>query len=291
MENLLTAQSHIELNTPNNNTINIGNDQPFVLFGGMNVLESKEMAFEIAEQYVDICQRLGIDYVFKASFDKANRSSLHSYRGPGLEQGIDWLGQIKEKFNVPIITDVHEPHQAAPVAEVADIIQLPAFLSRQTDLVHAMAKTDAIINIKKAQFLAPHEMRHIVNKCLEAGNDKLILCERGSAFGYNNLVVDMLGFDTMKQMDIPVFFDVTHSLQQPGARSDSAGGRREQITTLARAGMATGLAGLFLEAHPNPETAKCDGPCALRMSQLEPFLRQLKQIDDLVKGFEVLDTQ
>lgn len=291
MENLLTAQSHIELNTPNNNTINIGNDQPFVLFGGMNVLESKEMAFEIAEQYVDICQRLGIDYVFKASFDKANRSSLHSYRGPGLEQGIDWLGQIKEKFNVPIITDVHEPHQAAPVAEVANIIQLPAFLSRQTDLVHAMAKTDAIINIKKAQFLAPHEMRHIVNKCLEAGNDKLILCERGSAFGYNNLVVDMLGFDTMKQMDIPVFFDVTHSLQQPGARSDSAGGRREQITTLARAGMATGLAGLFLEAHPNPETAKCDGPCALRMSQLEPFLRQLKQIDDLVKGFEVLDTQ
>jgi len=290
MENLSVAQSHITLNTPNNDTINIGNDQPFVLFGGMNVLESKELAFEIAEQYVDICKRLGIGYVFKASFDKANRSSLHSYRGPGLEQGIDWLGQIKEKFQVPIITDVHEPHQAAPVAEVADIIQLPAFLSRQTDLVHAMAKTDAIINIKKAQFLAPHEMRHIVNKCLEGGNDKLILCERGSAFGYNNLVVDMLGFDTMKQMNIPVLFDVTHSLQQPGARSDSAGGRREQITTLARAGMATGLAGLFLEAHPNPETAKCDGPCALRMSQLEPFLRQLKQIDDLVKGFEVLDT-
>ncbi|MBP6496172.1 MAG: 3-deoxy-8-phosphooctulonate synthase [Psychrobacter sp.] len=290
MENLLTAQSHIQLNTPNNKSIHIGNDQPFVLFGGMNVLESKEMAFEIAEQYVDICQRLQIGYVFKASFDKANRSSLTSYRGPGLEKGIDWLGQIKEKFQVPIITDVHEPYQAAPVAEVADIIQLPAFLSRQTDLVHAMAKTDAIINIKKAQFLAPHEMRHIVNKCLEGGNDKLILCERGSAFGYNNLVVDMLGFDTMKQMEIPVFFDVTHSLQQPGARSDSAGGRREQITTLARAGMATGIAGLFLEAHPNPETAKCDGPCALRMSQLEPFLRQLKQLDNLVKGFETLDT-
>lgn len=290
MENSLTAQSHIDLNTPDNKTIHIGNDQPFVLFGGMNVLESKELAFEIAEQYVEICQRLGIGYVFKASFDKANRSSLYSYRGPGLAQGIDWLGQIKEKFQVPIITDVHEPHQAAPVAEVADIIQLPAFLSRQTDLVHSMAKTDAIINIKKAQFLAPHEMRHIVNKCLEGGNDKLILCERGSAFGYNNLVVDMLGFDTMKQMDIPVFFDVTHSLQQPGARSDSAGGRREQITTLARAGMATGLAGLFLEAHPNPEDAKCDGPCALRMNQLEPFLRQLKQIDDLVKGFDVLDT-
>ncbi|WP_201575245.1 3-deoxy-8-phosphooctulonate synthase [Psychrobacter sp. H8-1] len=290
MDNLLTAQSHIQLSTPDNHSINIGNDQPFVLFGGMNVLESKELAFEIAEQYIDICQRLGIGYVFKASFDKANRSSLHSFRGPGLEKGVDWLGQIKEKYNVPIITDVHEPYQAEPVAEVADIIQLPAFLSRQTDLVQAMAKTGAIINIKKAQFLAPHEMRHILNKCLEAGNDKLILCERGSAFGYNNLVVDMLGFDTMKQMEVPVFFDVTHSLQQPGARSDSAGGRREQITTLARAGMATGLAGLFLEAHPNPEAAKCDGPCALRMSQLEPFLRQLKQIDELVKGFEVLDT-
>lgn len=291
MDNVLTAQSHIELKSGNNHIINIGNDQPFVLFGGMNVLESKELAFEIAEQYIEICERLGIGYVFKASFDKANRSSLHSFRGPGLEQGVDWLGQIKEKLQVPIITDVHEPYQAQPVAEVADIIQLPAFLSRQTDLVEAMAKTDAIINIKKAQFLAPHEMRHIMNKCLEAGNDKLILCERGSAFGYNNLVVDMLGFDTMKQMDVPVFFDVTHSLQQPGARSDSAGGRREQITTLARAGMATGLAGLFLEAHPNPEAAKCDGPCALRTSQLEPFLRQLKQIDELVKGFEVLDTQ
>ncbi|WP_298980952.1 3-deoxy-8-phosphooctulonate synthase [uncultured Psychrobacter sp.] len=291
MDNVLTAQSHIELKSGNNHIINIGNDQPFVLFGGMNVLESKELAFEIAEQYIDICERLGIGYVFKASFDKANRSSLHSFRGPGLEKGVDWLGQIKEKLQVPIITDVHEPYQAQPVAEVADIIQLPAFLSRQTDLVEAMAKTDAIINIKKAQFLAPHEMRHIMNKCLEAGNDKLILCERGSAFGYNNLVVDMLGFDTMKQMDVPVFFDVTHSLQQPGARSDSAGGRREQITTLARAGMATGLAGLFLEAHPNPEAAKCDGPCALRTSQLEPFLRQLKQIDELVKGFEVLDTQ
>lgn len=285
MTALTQAQSQIQLND-----ISIANDKPFVLFGGMNVLESKELAFEIAEGYIDICNRLGIGYVFKASFDKANRSSLNSYRGPGLEKGVDWLGQIKEKYNVPIITDVHEPYQAEPVAEVADIIQLPAFLSRQTDLVQAMARTGAIINVKKAQFLAPHEMRHIINKCLEAGNDKIILCERGTSFGYNNLVVDMLGFDTMKKMDVPVFFDVTHSLQQPGARSDSAGGRREQITTLASAGMATGLAGLFLEAHPEPELAKCDGPCALRMSQLEAFLTQLKQIDDLVKGFSVLDT-
>ena len=283
--NLPTPQPHIQLND-----ITIGNDQPFVLFGGMNVLESKDLAFEIAESYIDICKRLNIGYVFKASFDKANRSSLYSFRGPGLEKGIEWLSDIKKAFNVPIITDVHEPYQAEPVAAVADIIQLPAFLSRQTDLVAAMAKTGAIINVKKAQFLAPHEMKHIINKCLEAGNDKIILCERGSAFGYNNLVVDMLGFDTMKKMQVPVFFDVTHSLQQPGARADSAGGRREQITTLARAGMATGLAGLFLEAHPNPDVAKCDGPCALRLSQLEPFLAQLKQLDTLVKGFEVLDT-
>lgn len=284
-DKLPTPQSHIQLND-----ITIGNDQPFVLFGGMNVLESKDLAFEIAESYIDICKRLNIGYVFKASFDKANRSSLYSFRGPGLEKGIEWLSDIKKAFKVPIITDVHEPYQAEPVAAVADIIQLPAFLSRQTDLVAAMAKTGAIINVKKAQFLAPHEMKHIINKCLEAGNDKIILCERGSAFGYNNLVVDMLGFDTMKKMQVPVFFDVTHSLQQPGARADSAGGRREQITTLARAGMATGLAGLFLEAHPNPDVAKCDGPCALRLSQLEPFLAQLKQLDTLVKGFEVLDT-
>lgn len=285
MTELMQARSTIELGN-----IRMGNDLPFVLFGGMNVLESKDLAFEIAETYIDITTRLGIPYVFKASFDKANRSSLHSYRGPGMEQGIEWLRELKAKYNVPIITDVHEPYQAAPVAEVADIIQLPAFLSRQTDLVEAMAKTQAIINIKKAQFLAPHEMRHILQKCLEAGNDKLILCERGSAFGYNNLVVDMLGFDGLKAMDVPVFFDVTHALQQPGGRSDSAGGRRAQITTLARAGMATGLAGLFLEAHPDPDKAKCDGPCALRLSQLEPFLAQLKQLDELVKGFAVLDT-
>jgi 2-dehydro-3-deoxyphosphooctonate aldolase (KDO 8-P synthase) len=268
----------------------MGNQLPFVLFGGMNVLESKDLAFEIAETYIDITRRLGIPYVFKASFDKANRSSLNSFRGPGLDKGLEWLAEIKKTLNVPIITDVHEPYQAAAAAEVADIIQLPAFLSRQTDLVEAMAKTNAIINIKKAQFLAPAEMRHILHKCLEAGNDRLILCERGSSFGYNNLVVDMLGFDTLKSLNVPVFFDVTHALQTPGGRSDSAGGRRAQITTLARAGMATGLAGLFLEAHPDPENAKCDGPCALRLSQLEAFLAQLQQLDQLVKGFEPLDT-
>lgn len=272
------------------NNMQIANHLPFTLFGGMNVLESRDLAFEIAQSYIDICQKLNINYVFKASFDKANRSSLHSYRGLGMDKGLQILADIKAKFGVPIITDIHEPYQADTVAQIADILQLPAFLSRQTDLVQAIAKTGKIINIKKAQFLAPFEMKHIINKCLEAGNDKIILCERGTSFGYNNLVVDMLGFDTMKSLNVPVFFDVTHALQTPGGRADSAGGRRAQISTLAKAGMATCLAGLFLEAHPNPDEAKCDGPCALRLAQLEPFLTQLKAIDDLVKDFDVLDT-
>lgn len=270
--------------------VNIGNELPFVLFGGMNVLESRDLAMRVAEAYVSATTKLGIPYVFKASFDKANRSSINSYRGPGLDAGLKIFEEIKSTFNVPIITDVHEPHQAAPVAEVCDIIQLPAFLSRQTDLVFAMAQTKAVINIKKAQFLAPQEMKHILTKCEEAGNDQLILCERGSSFGYNNLVVDMLGFGVMKSFNYPVFFDVTHSLQQPGGRSDSAGGRREAVTDLALAGMSQGLAGLFLEAHPEPEVAKCDGPCALRLNQLEPFLERVKAMDDLVKQFKPIDT-
>ncbi|WP_148862416.1 3-deoxy-8-phosphooctulonate synthase [Marinobacter fonticola] len=270
--------------------LSISNEQPFVLFGGMNVLESRDLAMEVAEAYVDVTRRLGIPYVFKASFDKANRSSIHSFRGPGLDAGLEILKDIKDRFGIPIITDVHEPWQAQPASEVCEIIQLPAFLSRQTDLVEAMARTGSVINIKKAQFLAPQEMNHIVNKCREAGNDRIILCERGSSFGYNNLVVDMLGFGIMKSFGYPVFFDVTHALQMPGGRADSAGGRRAQVSELARAGMSQGLAGLFLEAHPDPEKAKCDGPCALRLNQLEPFLRQMKAIDDLVKGFEPLET-
>ena len=270
--------------------IEVGNDKPFVLFGGMNVLESRDLALQVCEEYVRVTKKLNIPYVFKASFDKANRSSVSSYRGPGMEAGLKIFEEIKKTFNVPIITDVHEPYQAAPVAAVADIIQLPAFLSRQTDLVVAMAKTKAIINIKKAQFLAPKEMKHILAKCEEAGNDQLILCERGSSFGYNNLVVDMLGFGIMKEFGYPVFFDVTHALQMPGGLANAAGGRRAQVTELALAGMSQKLAGLFLEAHPVPEEAKCDGPCALRLSQLEGFLTQVKAMDELVKGFPVLDT-
>ena len=276
--------------TVNVSGIDVANDKPFVLFGGMNVLESPELAMEVAEAYVEATGNLGIPYVFKASFDKVNRSSVNSFRGPGLEKGLQMLADIKSKFGVPIISDVHEPAQAAPTAQVCDIIQLPAFLSRQTDLVVAMARTGAVINIKKAQFLAPQEMKHIITKCEEAGNDKVILCERGSSFGYNNLVVDMLGFGIMKAMNVPVMFDVTHSLQMPGGRADSAGGRRAQVTDLALAGMSQGLAGLFLEAHPDPDKAKCDGPCALRLSQLEPFLQRVKAVDDLVKSFKPIDT-
>ncbi len=281
----------MEQKTVNVGKIEVNNDKPFTLFGGMNVLESRDLALTIAEKYVEVTTELGIPYIFKASFDKANRSSINSFRGPGLEEGLKVLQEIKDTFGIPVISDVHEPFQCAPAAEVCDIIQLPAFLSRQTDLVQAMAKTDAVINVKKAQFLAPHEMKHIITKFQEAGNDKIILCERGTSFGYNNLVVDMLAFGTMKETGFPVIYDVTHSLQMPGGRAESAGGRRQAVTELARAGLSQKIAGLFLEAHPNPDEAKCDGPCALRLNQLKPFLTQLKQLDDLVKSMPDLDTK
>jgi 2-dehydro-3-deoxyphosphooctonate aldolase (KDO 8-P synthase) len=268
--------------------IKVANDEPFVLFGGMNVLESESLAMKIAETYKEVTTKLGIPYVFKASFDKANRSSVSSYRGPGMEEGLKIFEKIKAEFDLPIITDVHEPHQAVPVAEVVDVIQLPAFLARQTDLVVAMAKTGAVINVKKPQFLAPHEMAHIINKFDEAGNNNIILCERGSCYGYNNLVVDMLGMDLMKPM-APVIFDATHALQKPGGRSDSADGRRKQAAQLARSGMALGIAGLFIESHPDPDNAKCDGPCALPLDQLEAYLKQMKAVDDLVKSFDDLN--
>lgn len=276
-------------------TIEVGdlafsNARPFVLLGGMNVLESEDLAMEVAAQFVEVTRRLGIPYVFKASFDKANRSSVHSFRGPGLEKGLAILAAVKSRFGVPVITDVHEPGQAQAASEVADIIQLPAFLSRQTDLVVAMAKTGAAINIKKAQFLAPQEMKHILTKFEEAGNERLMLCERGSSFGYNNLVVDMLGFSVMKKFAYPLVFDVTHALQKPGGLASSADGRRADVTALARAGMSQGIAGLFLEAHPDPQKARCDGPCALPLDKLEEFLRQMKAIDDLIKQLPEIET-
>lgn len=274
-------------------SISCANDQPFVLFGGINVLESLDLALRSCEEYQRVTTKLGIPYVFKASFDKANRSSIHSYRGPGLEEGMKIFEAVKKEFGVPVITDVHEPWQAAPVAEVADILQLPAFLARQTDLVVALAETGRVINIKKPQFLSPTQVLNIVEKFTEAGNEQLILCDRGTSFGYDNLVVDMLGFGVMKKVsgNRPVIFDVTHALQQRSALDAASGGRREQVADLARAGMGVGLAGLFLEAHPDPKNAKCDGPSALPLDKLEPFLTQLKQLDDLVKSFAPIDIE
>lgn len=271
--------------------LSISNDLPFTLFGGMNVLESRELALEVASAYKEITDRLAIPFVFKASFDKANRSSVSSFRGPGLEKGCEILAEIKETFDVPVISDIHEPFQAKSAAEVVDVLQLPAFLCRQTDLVVALAETGRPINVKKAQFLAAHEMGHIVRKFEEAGNKQILLCERGSSFGYNNLVVDPLNFGIMKRTGCPVVFDVTHSLQIPGGRSDSAGGRRQAVFELMLAGMSQRIGGLFLESHPNPAEAKCDGPCALPLGKLELFLAQAKAMDDLVKNLPEIEVE
>ena len=271
--------------------IDFANDKPFVLVGGVNVLESEQFAVDVAGVYQEVCQKLGIPLVFKASYDKANRSSINSFRGPGLEKGLAIFETVKKATGLPTITDVHTPEEAAPAASVVDIIQLPAFLARQTDLVRAMAETGAVINIKKPQFLSPEQMNNIVHKFQECGNDKLILCERGSNFGYDNLVVDMLGFGVMRKTtsEVPVIFDVTHALQRRDPGDAASGGRRAQVAELARAGMATGLAGLFLESHPDPSKALCDGPSALPLAQLEPFLEQVKAVDDLVKSLPNLN--
>ena len=272
------------------NQIQVSNNQPFVLFGGINVLEDLDSTLHAAEHYVRVTEKLGIPYVFKASFDKANRSSVHSYRGVGLDAGLEIFAKVKQTFGCPMITDVHEAYQCAPVAEVVDVLQLPAFLARQTDLVSAMAVTRRVINVKKPQFLSPSQMKNIVEKFTEAGNQQVILCERGSQFGYDNLVVDMLGFGVMKQTcdNAPIIFDVTHSLQQRESGSAASGGRRAQVLDLALAGMATRLAGLFLESHANPNQAKCDGASALPLNLLEEFLMRVKTIDETVKSFPTI---
>lgn len=273
------------------NGVTSGNHLPFVLFGGINVLEDLDSTLIAADQYVKVVTKLAIPYVFKASFDKANRSSIRSFRGVGLHEGLRIFEEVKKRFGVPVITDVHEVEQAATVAEVVDVLQIPAFLARQTDLVVAVAKTGRAVNIKKPQFLSPTQLKHIVTKIRESGNERIILCERGAQFGYDNLVVDMLGFREMitSTGGLPAIFDVTHSLQRRDAGSEASGGRRNQVLELARAGMAVGLAGLFVEAHPDPDYARCDGPSALPLAALEPFLTQIKAIDDLVKSFPSLD--
>ena len=266
--------------------LTFGNDCPLVLIGGINVLESEQFAVDVAGTYVEVCERLGVPLVFKASYDKANRSSIHSYRGPGLDEGLRHLSAVKSSYGVPVVTDVHSPEEAAPAAAVCDMIQLPAFLARQTDLVAAMAATQRPVNIKKPQFLSPEQMANVVEKFRECGNDQLLVCERGSNFGYDNLVVDMLGFGVMKQVTngLPLVFDVTHALQRRNPGDAASGGRRHQVLELARAGVAVGVAALFLESHPNPEKALCDGPSALPLALLEPFLEQVKALDMVVKA-------
>ena len=267
----------------------IGNSEPMTLMGGVNVLESRDLAMEVAEKFKVISDKLNINYIFKGSFDKANRSSVTSFRGPGLEEGLKILQEVSSQFNIATITDIHEPSQALPVSEVCEVVQIPAFLARQTDLVVAAAKTSSILQFKKPQFLSAPEMKNIIEKCESAGNNKITLCERGNSFGYNNLIVDTLNFQILKNLNKPTIFDVTHSLQLPGGLGNAAGGRREYLLSLAKAGMSQGIAGLFLEAHPDPDNAKGDGPCALRLDMLEPFLKQIKELDVFIKDQDILD--
>ena len=266
------------------------NEGPFVLIGGLNVLENEDLALKTCQEFVRVTSRLQIPYIFKASFDKANRSSIHSFRGPGLEEGLRILEKVKDTFGVPILTDVHEIDQVKPVAEIVDVLQLPAFLARQTDLVVALAQTDNPINIKKPQFVSPTQVANIVDKFKYAGKEDVWVCDRGTAFGYDNLVVDLLGFGVIKKVtgNKPIIFDATHALQNREAFGAVSGGRREQLLELARAGLAIGIAGLFIEAHPDPANAKCDGPSALPLHLLQPFMVQMKAVDELVKSFPVI---
>jgi len=262
----------------------IGNQEPMTLMGGVNVLESESVVMAVAEKFAETTSNLNINWIFKGSFDKANRSSISSFRGPGVDEGLKILEKVKSEFNVPVITDIHEPSQADTVSKVCDVIQIPAFLCRQTDLVVAAAKTKKIIQFKKPQFLSAPEMKNVIEKCHQAGNKNVTLCERGNSFGYNNLVVDMLNFQIMKDLGVPVIFDATHSLQLPGGLGNAAGGRREYLLPLAKAGLSQGIAGLFIEAHPDPDLAKCDGPCAISTDEIPAVLSQLSELDNFIKN-------
>ncbi len=266
--------------------ISIGNDKPFVLIAGLNVLEEEKTILEVISRCKQSAKSLDIPYIFKASYDKANRSSFDSYRGPGPKKGLEILFELKKEFDVPVISDIHSPAEAEMASEVLDIIQIPAFLSRQTDLIKAACETSLPLNIKKGQFLAPSDMLNIIEKCNHFNNDKIMICERGTSFGYNNLIVDMLGMVELKKTDVPIIFDVTHSLQRPGGLGNKADGRGSSVFELARAGMSLGLAGLFLETHPDPAKALCDGPCALKLDDLDKFLSEIKSLDDLIKSYK-----
>jgi 2-dehydro-3-deoxyphosphooctonate aldolase (KDO 8-P synthase) len=267
--------------------VHAGGHQPLFLIAGPCVIESEGHALQIAERLAEITARASIPFIFKASYDKANRSSEQSYRGPGLAEGLRILKKIKERFGVPILTDIHEASQAEPVAEVADVLQIPAFLSRQTDLLAAAGRTGCVVNLKKGQFLSPWEMANAVEKVAKSGNEKIILTERGASFGYQNLVVDMRSFPIMRKTGCPVVFDVTHSVQLPGGAGKSSGGQPEFIEPLGRAGAAVGVDGIFLEVHENPARALSDGTNALPLADLPALLGKLKQIAALVRGWSV----
>ncbi len=274
--------SPVSVETPDGKDIIVGSGQPLLLIAGPCALESEELARRVAGTMQDICGRLGISYVFKASFDKANRTSLESYRGPGLDEGLSILSRIREEMQVPVISDVHDVSQIAPAAEVLDIIQIPAFLCRQTDLLIAAAKTDKPINLKKGQFVSPWDMENGVNKLKGAGGTKTMLVERGACFGYNNLVVDMRSLPVMRGFGCPVIFDATHSVQLPGGAGGSSSGMREFITPLSRAAVAVGIDGLFMEVHPDPDKALCDGPNSIALDSIEDLLVQLLRIREAI---------
>ena len=265
------------------NNRKISNMDPAIVIAGMNVIESEELCISVAGELKNICERNNVDFIFKASYDKANRSSIDSFRGPGIDQGLKILKTVKDEFNVPIISDIHEPSQAETAAEVLDVIQIPAFLSRQTDLIKAACETEKVINVKKAQFLSPAQMMNIIEKCNHFGNENILLCERGSIFGYDNLIVDFLGIDEIKKI-APTILDITHSLQLPGGKGKSADGRSSQAKVLGTAAAAIGLAGFFIEVHPSPENALCDGASATRLSEFESLLLELKKFDEISKS-------
>ncbi len=264
-------------------TFAIGEGEPLTLFAGPCVLEGLDRCLLIGRTIKDICGRLGVNYVFKASFDKANRSSFHSFRGPGMEKGIEMLAEIKKELNVPIVTDIHETYQAGPVAKVADVLQIPAFLCRQTDLLHAAAKTGRIVNVKKGQFLAPEDMRNVVDKLHECGCESLLLTERGATFGYHNLVVDMRSLPIMRSFGYPIVFDGTHSVQLPGGGGTVSSGNREYVPTLVRAAAGAGIDALFLEVHDNPEEALSDGANMVYLDKLEDLLKDAIAIHKIVQ--------
>ena len=272
----------VELKSTPAGTITVGPGAPFFLMAGPCVLESGDMAREIALEMQAITARLGISYVFKASFDKANRTSLTSFRGPGTEKGLRILGRLRAEVGVPVVSDIHEPGQAELAADCLDIIQIPAFLCRQTDLLVAAARTGRAVNVKKGQFVSPWDMKHVVNKVRGAGGERLLLTERGTSFGYNNLVVDMRVLPVMRSFGCPVIYDATHSVQLPGGAGGSSGGQREFIPTLSRAAVAAGVDGLFLEVHPDPDKALCDGPNSLPLAEVEPLLRRLLAVHRVV---------